>query len=120
MEAAFELMSKLGVRYWTFHDRDIAPEGRDLAETNANLDVISDLALELQKKTGIKCLWGTANLFSHPRYANGAATNPSAKQNSAPLAGERESTLSPHSLFLCWRSRSLEGTPTCSRTLLRR
>lgn len=58
LRAAFELMTKLGVRYWTFHDRDIAPEGKDLAETNANLDEIVDLALELQKQTGIKCLWG--------------------------------------------------------------
>jgi len=78
MRVAFEFMSKLGVRYWTFHDRDIAPEGKDLAETNKNLDEISDLALELQKQYGIKCLWGTANLFSNPRYANGAATNPDA------------------------------------------
>lgn len=58
LRAAFELMTKLGVRHWTFHDRDIAPEGKDLAETNANLDEIVALALELQKQTGIKCLWG--------------------------------------------------------------
>jgi len=78
MRCAFEFMQKLGVRFWTFHDRDIAPEGKDLAETNHNLDEISDLALQLQKETGIKCLWGTANLFSHKRYANGASTNPDA------------------------------------------
>jgi hypothetical protein len=61
---------------WSFYVS--APEGKDLAETNKNLDQISDLALDLQKQTGIKCLWGTSNLFSHPRYANGAATNPDA------------------------------------------
>jgi len=78
LRAAFEFMSKLGVEYWTFHDRDIAPEGKNLAETNKNLDTVVDLAVQLQKETGIKCLWGTANLFSHPRYMNGAATNPDA------------------------------------------
>jgi len=78
MRVAFEFMQKLGVRHWTFHDRDIAPEGRDLAETNKNLDALVELAVELQQKTGIRCLWGTANLFSNPRYANGAATNPDA------------------------------------------
>ena len=56
-----------GVRYWAFHDRDIAPEGADLEETNAILDEITDLALELQNETGVKLLWATSNLFSHPR-----------------------------------------------------
>ena len=78
MRAAFEFFSKLGVRYWTFHDRDIAPEGKDVAETNAILDEVVALAKQLQQETGVKCLWGTANLFSHPRYMNGAATNPDA------------------------------------------
>jgi len=78
LRAAFEFMSKLGVEFWTFHDRDIAPEGKDLAETNKYLEAVVDLALQLQKETGIKCLWGTANLFSHHRYMNGAATNPDA------------------------------------------
>jgi hypothetical protein len=57
-----------GVKYWAFHDRDIAPEGANLEETNAILDEIADLALELQKETGVKLLWATSNLFSHPRY----------------------------------------------------
>ena len=56
--------------------RDIAPMGADLAETNANLDKLSDLAIELQKKTGVSLLWATSNLFAHPMYANGASTNP--------------------------------------------
>ncbi|KAI0217694.1 Xylose isomerase [Lamellibrachia satsuma] len=67
LRAAFEFMSKLGVRHWTFHDRDIAPEGADLEESHHNLDEMVELAAELQKQTGIKLLWATCNLFSHPR-----------------------------------------------------
>ena len=78
LRAAFELFTKLGVKYYTFHDRDIAPEGANIEETERNLDEIVQLAKQLQKETGVKCLWGTANLFSHPRYMNGAATNPDA------------------------------------------
>jgi len=78
LRAAFEFMSKLGVKFWTFHDRDIAPEGRDLRETNSILDEVTDLAKELMDSTGIKLLWATSNLFSSPRYMNGAATNPDA------------------------------------------
>jgi len=78
LRAAFEFFSKLGVKYWTFHDRDIAPEGKDLEETNKNLDAVVDLAEKLQQETGIRPLWGTANLFSNKRYMNGASTNPDA------------------------------------------
>jgi len=76
IRAHFEFLKKLGVEYYTFHDRDIAPEGKTLEETNKILDVVVDEAARLQQETGIKLLWGTANLFSHPRYMNGAATNP--------------------------------------------
>ncbi|XP_051920723.1 xylose isomerase-like [Hippocampus zosterae] len=76
LQAAFEFFTKIGVKYYTFHDRDMAPEGSTLEESNRNLDEITDLALELQKKTGVKVLWVTCNLFAHPRYMNGAATNP--------------------------------------------
>ncbi|MBP7402920.1 MAG: xylose isomerase, partial [Clostridia bacterium] len=76
--AAFELMDKLGIEYYCFHDRDIAPEGATLAESNARLDEISDLLLELNKKYGKKVLWGTANMFSNPRFAHGAGTAPNA------------------------------------------
>jgi len=76
LRVAFEFFTKLGVKYWTFHDRDIAPEGATLEETNKNLDAVVDLAVELQKQTGVKCLWATCNLFSNARYMNGAATNP--------------------------------------------
>jgi xylose isomerase len=76
LDAAFEFFEKLGVDYYCFHDFDLAPEGETLAESYDNLDRIATLALEKQKQSGVKLLWGTANLFSHPRYAAGAATNP--------------------------------------------
>lgn len=78
MRAMFEFLDKLGVDYWCFHDRDIAPEGATLAESNANLAAVVDLAAELQAASGKKVLWGTAQLFKHPRYAHGAATSPNA------------------------------------------
>jgi xylose isomerase len=78
LDAAFEFFQKIRVPFWCFHDRDIAPEGRTLAESNRNLDQIVAHAKALQQATGIKLLWGTANLFSNPRYMNGAATNPDA------------------------------------------
>jgi xylose isomerase len=76
MDAAFEFMSKLGVKYWCFHDRDIAPEGANFKESVDNLQQMVEYASEKQADTGIQLLWGTANLFSHPRYQAGAATNP--------------------------------------------
>jgi xylose isomerase len=76
MEAAFEFFAKLGVPFYCFHDRDIAPEGATFKESAANLDVMVDLAAEHQSRTGVELLWGTANLFSNPRYQAGAATNP--------------------------------------------
>jgi xylose isomerase len=72
--AAFELMDKLGIDYYCMHDRDIAPEAANLLETNQRLDEISDLLLDLQQQHGKQLLWGTANLFSHPRYRHGAGT----------------------------------------------
>jgi xylose isomerase len=75
-EAAFELFAKLGVPFFTFHDRDVAPEGATLAESNAALDYIVDRLEAHMARTGVRLLWGTANLFSHRRYAAGAATNP--------------------------------------------
>ncbi|AKA69666.1 xylose isomerase [Clostridium scatologenes] len=74
MEAAFEFMDKLDMDYFCFHDRDIAPEGKDLAETNKNLDEIVSMCKELMKKNNKKLLWGTANLFSNPRFVHGAGT----------------------------------------------
>jgi xylose isomerase len=75
-EVAFELFSLLGVPFFTFHDRDIAPEGRTLAESNDNVRRVADVFERRMAETGVRLLWGTANLFSHPRYMAGAATNP--------------------------------------------
>ena len=76
--AAMELMNKLDIDYFCFHDRDIAPEGRTLAESNERLDIISDLLLDLMKQNNKKLLWGTANCFNNPRYMHGAGTAPNA------------------------------------------
>ena len=76
VRAAFEFFTKLGVPYYAFHDRDLSPEGATLAESNRMLDEIVDLIEQLQRETGVKLLWGTSNLFSNPRYMNGAATSP--------------------------------------------
>src|SRR5512145_1280579 len=76
LDAAFEFITKLGAPFYCFHDRDIAPAGDSVAESEKNLQTLVGLAKERQNATGVKLLWGTANLFSHPRYMNGAATNP--------------------------------------------
>ena len=75
VRVAFEFFEKLGVQYYTFHDRDVAPEGKSLKESNDNLDAVVKVLKEEQERTGIKLLWGTANLFSNPRYMHGAATS---------------------------------------------
>jgi len=75
VRVAFEFMEKLGAPFYAFHDRDVAPEGKTLSETNQSLDAVVKVMKEEQKRTGIKLLWGTACLFSHPRYAMGAATS---------------------------------------------
>jgi xylose isomerase len=72
---AFEFIEKLGAPFYAFHDRDIAPEGENLAESNRNLDAVVKVLKEEQKRTGIKLLWGTANLFSNPRFVHGAGTS---------------------------------------------
>ena len=76
--AAFEFMDKLSIDYFCFHDRDIAPEGATLAESNARLDEITDFIKELMEKYNKKLLWGTANCFNNPRYMHGAGTAPNA------------------------------------------
>jgi xylose isomerase len=76
LDAVFEFLTKLGVPYFCFHDRDVAPEGRTWAETQRTLDAVVDQIAGRMRQTGVRLLWGTANLFSHPRYAAGAATNP--------------------------------------------
>ncbi len=76
--AAFEFMEKMQIPFFCFHDVDISPEGTSLKETFKNLDEIAALIKELMAKTGKKLLWGTTNLFSHPRFMHGAATSPNA------------------------------------------
>ncbi len=76
LDAAFEFFTKLGVPFYCFHDRDIAPEGLSIKESANNLDRLVKAAKGKQEESGVDLLWGTANLFSHPRYMNGAATNP--------------------------------------------
>lgn len=72
---AFEFMEKLGAPFYAFHDRDVAPEGDTLAQSHENLDKVVDVFEQEQKRTGIKLLWGTANMFSNPRFMHGAATS---------------------------------------------
>ena len=76
LDAAFEFFSKMTVPYFCFHDRDLAPEGANVTESEKNLQHLVGRVKARQKETGIRLLWGTANLFSHPRYMNGASTNP--------------------------------------------
>jgi len=78
VDAGFELMEKLSIDYFCFHDVDLVAEGATLAESNARLDEISDYVLEKMKQTGKKCLWGTCNAFSNPRFMHGAGTSPDA------------------------------------------
>jgi xylose isomerase len=78
LNAAFEFTRKLGAPFYCFHDRDIAPEGESFAESCRNLEKMVQKASVLQSETGIRLLWGTANLFGNPRYTHGAATNPDA------------------------------------------
>ncbi|MEA9757332.1 xylose isomerase [Xanthomonas campestris] len=75
-DAAFEFFTKLGVPYYCFHDIDLAPDADDIGEYENNLKHMVGIAKQRQADTGVKLLWGTANLFSHPRYMNGASTNP--------------------------------------------
>lgn len=79
VDAGFEFMKKLGINYFCFHDVDLVPEDEDINVTNARLDEISDYILLKMKETGIKCLWGTANMFSNPRFMNGAGSSNSAE-----------------------------------------
>jgi xylose isomerase len=78
VKVAFEFIEKLGAPFYAFHDRDVAPEGKSLAETNKNLDRVVKVLKAEQDRSGIQLLWGTANLFSNPRFVHGASTSPNA------------------------------------------
>ncbi len=122
LEAAFEFLAKLGVPFYCFHDRDIAPEGRTFAETQANLDAMIAEAEARMARTGLKLLWGTANLFSHPRYAAGAATNPDPEVFAYAAAQVRSMLEATHRLgganYVLWGGR--EGYETLLNTDLLR
>ena len=122
VEAAFEFVSKLGVPFFCFHDRDVAPEGRTFAETQANLNAIVDLIGTQMSQTGVRLLWGTANLFSHPRYAAGAATNPDPQVFAVAAAQVKSMLEATHRLgganYVLWGGR--EGYETLLNTDLAR
>lgn len=121
MAAMFEFLDKIGVDYWCFHDRDIAPEGETLAQSNAWLDEVADVAADLQKKTGKKVLWGTAQLFKHRRWAHGAATSPNATVFAYAAAQVKKAMEVTHRLgganYVFWGGR--EGYHTLLNTDLR-
>jgi xylose isomerase len=122
LDAAFEFIAKLGVPGFCFHDRDVAPEGATFAETRANLDVIVDRTEAHMARTGAKLLWGTANLFTHPRYAAGAATNPDPEIFAYAAAQVKTALEATHRLnganYVLWGGR--EGYETLLNTDLAR
>jgi xylose isomerase len=122
MAAAFEFLAKLGVPYYCFHDLDVAPTGRTFAESRANLDALADEAAGYQERTGMQLLWGTANLFTHPRYAGGAATNPDPEVFAYAAAQVRQMLEVTQRLggtnYVLWGGR--EGYDTLLNTDLRR
>ncbi|MCX7722439.1 MAG: xylose isomerase [Verrucomicrobiae bacterium] len=122
VRVAFEFMEKLGVPFYTFHDRDVAPEGKTLRETNKNLDAVVKVMKEEQERTGIKLLWGTANLFSHPRYVHGAATSCNADVFAYAAAQVKKALEVTHELggagYVFWGGR--EGYTTLLNTDMKR
>jgi len=118
----FEFLDKIGIDYYCFHDRDIAPEGATLAETHANLAAVTDELEKFQKSTGKKLLWGTACLFSHPRYAQGGATSPSADVFSYAASQVKHAMDATHKLggegYTFWGGR--EGYATLLNTDMKR
>lgn len=121
-DAAFELFEKLGVRYFCFHDRDVAPEASSLAESNAILDGVVEQLAGHMKRTGVKLLWGTANLFSHPRFMAGAATNPDPEVFAYAAAQVKKALEVTHQLggenYVLWGGR--EGYETLLNTDMKR
>jgi xylose isomerase len=122
MDAAFEFFAKLGVPFFCFHDVDIAPTGESFAESAKNLEEMVTYAEEKMAETGVRLLWGTANLFSHPRYAAGAATNPDPKVFAYAAAQVKHALEATHRLgganYVLWGGR--EGYETLLNTDLAR
>lgn len=121
LDVAFEFFEKLGVPYFCFHDRDVAPEGESLSQSHANLERIVERMQTHMQRTGIKLLWGTANLFSHRRYMAGAATNPDPEIYAYAVAQVRNILEVTHRLdganYVLWGGR--EGYDTLLNTDLK-
>jgi xylose isomerase len=121
-DAAFDFFSRLSTPFYTFHDTDVSPEGAGLAEYTRNLSVMVEVLAAKQAATGVKLLWGTANLFSHPRYAAGAATNPQPEVFAYAATQVFHAMAATHKLgganYVLWGGR--EGYDTLLNTDLRR
>ncbi|MFL2871610.1 MAG: xylose isomerase [Pirellulaceae bacterium] len=119
---AFEFMEKLGAPFYAFHDRDVAPEGESLAQSHANLDAVVAVLKEEQERTGIKLLWGTANLFSNPRFMHGASTSCNADAFAYAAAQVKKAMEVTHELggesYVFWGGR--EGYQTLYNTDIKR
>jgi hypothetical protein len=111
LDAAFDFFRTLAMPFWCFHDRDVSPEGSTLKASNSNLDSVLERAARKMQDSGVKLLWGTANLFTAPRYMSGAATNPAYgdARKSARLA--MSSTLPSFFNGTCAALRAPSGSP---------
>ena len=122
LDAAFEFLRKLDVGFYCFHDRDIAPAGANFSATCKNLETLVGLAKRLQKDSGVQLLWGTANLFSDPVYAQGAATSPYAQVMAHAAAQVKNAIDATHELgganYVFWGGR--EGYETLLNTDMKR
>src|SRR5205823_1171164 len=122
VRVAFEFIEKLGAPFYAFHDRDVAPEGKNLAETNRNLDRIVKVLKSEMERTGVRLLWGTANLFSNPRFVHGAATSCNADVFAYAAAQVKKAMEVTHELggaaYLFWGGR--EGYSNLYNTDLKR
>jgi xylose isomerase len=122
VRVAFEFIEKLGAPFYAFHDRDVAPEGKNLVETNRNLDAIVKVLEQEQKRTGVQLLWGTASLFTHPRYVHGAATSCNAEVFAFAAAQVKKAMEVTHQLggqgYVFWGGR--EGYTTLLNTDMKR
>src|SRR5437762_1612753 len=122
VRVAFEFIEKLGAPFYAFHDRDVAPEGRNLRESNRNLDLIVKALKREQQRTGVRLLWGTACLFVHPRFAHGAATSCNADVFAYAGAQVKKAIEATHTLggagYVFWGGR--EGYSTLLNTNLKR
>jgi xylose isomerase len=122
VRVAFEFIEKLGAPFYAFHDRDVAPEGRTLSESNKSLEEVTKVLKEEQKRTGVKLLWGTACLFVHPRYMHGASTSCNADVFAYAAAQVKRAMEATHALggagYVFWGGR--EGYTTLLNTDLKR